>query len=119
MLTYAYERKLLVQPLINFGVEKALDEYTFLKDWKESVVIEYSFGEVINPDDYKTLDEFLRECERSFYLQFDRTHAVVSKANQRYDQLVCGEEKLLFYSLPVDQRSITMAEYVRTKKKRD
>lgn len=35
MIRYAYERGLYVQPIIAFGAEQAMNEYTFRKDWSQ------------------------------------------------------------------------------------
>ena len=119
MLTYAYLRKLLVQPVINFGIEKVLDEISFQKDYREEWTIEYLIGDVIDTKDFKTLDEFLDFCEKSFYKLFDRAHNQASEFNQRYWNLTDESEKNIFYSAPVEERSIKMIESINSKRKED
>lgn len=118
MLKYAYTRKLVVQSLITFGVELVIDEYRFAKHWKESTTIEYAWGELIDPTNFKTVEEFISECEKQFCTLFDQVHAIASKENQRYHQLKDEEEKKLFYSLDVSNRSLGMKEYYNSKKKK-
>ena len=118
MIRYAYERKLLVQPLAYFGVEKVLDEYTLLKDPFESVTIDICFDEIIYPENFDSFEKFFEHCEKQFYTLFDKTHAKSSISNQRYDALKSKEEKDKFYECPIDQRSITMVKYHLEKNKK-
>lgn len=128
MLRYAYERKLLVQPLINFGVEHVLDEYTFLKDPYRKHIIEFQCGDVIYPEKYKSLQEFTEVWESRFYRLFDDTHKNCSIENQRYTSLT-EEEKQIFYGKrlqflntdlesPDDKRSENMVKHILEKKNR-
>ena len=117
MLTYAYLRKLLVQPVMTFGIERVFDENTFQKDYFEECTVEYLAGETIDTNNFKTLDEYLEFWEKQFYTLFDIAHSQTCKENQRYCNLTDEDEKELFYSVPIEKRSITMVEYVNSKKK--
>ena len=41
-----------------FGIENAMNEFTFQKDFSKECWVDYRFGEIIDPKDFETEAEF-------------------------------------------------------------
>ena len=50
MIRYAYERKILVQPVVIFGVENAMNEFTLRKEFGSKCNMEYYASDLIDPE---------------------------------------------------------------------
>lgn len=50
MIRYAYERKLIVQPIVIFGVENAMNEFTFRREIGSKFNLEYFAADIIDPE---------------------------------------------------------------------
>ena len=130
MLRYAYERELLVQPLVSFGIENAMSEYTFRIDWEQKPLIEYHVSDWIDPKDYKpdsdsnirksdrTLEAFIKKVEKTLYTEFERNHAKVDPSNNREHFLREGEEREIYENAPVGQKSYSLNQYSKDKRKK-
>ena len=119
MIRYAYERNLLVQPIIMLGVEHAMSEYTFRRDPLEDCYMEYFFDDTIDPMEFKTNKAFFDHIQdRMFYL-FDYNHDLACDQNKRYSMLKHQEEKKSFESAKsTTERSRSMVQYNLDKRKR-
>jgi len=129
MIRYAYERGLLIQPLITFGVENAMNEFTLRKTWGESSTIEYFIGETIDPNDYKpgtgkgdpknwNVDSFFEIVEDTIYKAFENNHELILEENKRHRYLREGEERQLYESAKPGNISKTLKEYAIEKRRK-
>ena len=50
MIRYAYERKLIVQPIVIFGVENAMNEFTLRREIGSKFNLEYYASDIIDPE---------------------------------------------------------------------
>mmetsp|Transcript_13647 Transcript_13647/g.12108 ORF Transcript_13647/g.12108 Transcript_13647/m.12108 type:complete len:141 (-) Transcript_13647:53-475(-) len=129
MIRYAYERELLIQPIVVFGMENAMSEYTLKMDWNNPPTMEYYASDVIDPQDYKpgsnskiapeerTLEAFQIKVETTLFSEFERNHQRVLPANNREKYLRDGEEKTIYNQAKVGQKSIAMNEYATERRK--
>lgn len=128
MIRYAYERNLVVQPVLAFGVENAMSEFTFRKNWSDKCTIEYFVSDIIDPRDYKpgsksgnkelTREAFHQKIEDVLYSEFERNHELVLPENNRLRYLREGEEKELYNAAKKGCKSVSMKEYAREKRRK-
>lgn len=132
MIRYAYEREILLQPIVAFGMESAMSEYTLRLDWSKGALVEYYTSDVIDPKDYKpdsnskvpqekrNLQSFHKMVEDTLYEKFEEHHENVIPANNRIKFLREGEEKELYMKAPKGKKCEAMREYAieRRKQKR-
>mmetsp|Transcript_16945 Transcript_16945/g.16614 ORF Transcript_16945/g.16614 Transcript_16945/m.16614 type:complete len:293 (+) Transcript_16945:59-937(+) len=112
MIRYAYEREILVQPIVSFGMENAMSEYTLRLDWSKETFLEYYACDVIDPKDYKpdadskipkeqrNLLSFIKAVEDIMNEKFEENHENVDPDNNRMKFLREGEEKELYMKAP-------------------
>ena len=129
MLRYAYERELLVQPVVVFGIENVMSEFTFSIDWNKPALVEYYCWDVIDPKDYKpeanskiskdkrNVESFHKDFEDKFYYEFERNHEIVCPMNNRVKYLHDGEERELYEKAPLGKKSVSLAEYAKNRRK--
>jgi 1-acyl-sn-glycerol-3-phosphate acyltransferase len=98
MIGYAWSRQLQVQVMAVFGIEHAMNEFTFKKDFEKEVWVDYRFGEIIDAKDFKTEEEFFKKIEYKFEKIFDTTYKILPERNNRDYRLEKKgeEEKNLF-----------------------
>eukprot|EP00344_Euplotes_crassus_P005092 CAMPEP_0196999038 /NCGR_PEP_ID=MMETSP1380-20130617/4295_1 /TAXON_ID=5936 /ORGANISM="Euplotes crassus, Strain CT5" /LENGTH=301 /DNA_ID=CAMNT_0042415825 /DNA_START=91 /DNA_END=996 /DNA_ORIENTATION=+ len=130
MVRYAYERELLVQPIVAFGIENAMSEYTFRLDWTKGALIEYYSSDIIDPRDYKpdadskvpksdrNLQGFHKTVEKIINKSFEENHAKVDPTNNREKYLRDGEERDLYTNAPIGSKCAAMREYVTQKRRK-
>ena len=130
MTRYAYERDLLVQPVILFGVENAMNEFTLRRSWSDKCVIEYYVCDVIDPKDFKpspgsnnsaeglTREAFHKKIQDTMYEEFDRNYQMVSEFNKREKFLRAGQESELYQDAKDGNKSYAMWEYAIDKRKK-
>lgn len=119
MIRYAYERGLMVQPIVMFGVENAMSEYTFRVHPTQETLLEYYCDTLIDPKEFKTREEFHEQVQKRLYTIFDENHEFnVSEVNKRFKMLRHDAEKEAFNAVKdVQNRSMGMIEYNKEKRK--
>lgn len=66
-----------------FGIEHAMNEFTRKKDFSRECWIDYRIGEIIDPNDFKTEEEFYERVSYKFEKIFDTTYKLVPERNRR------------------------------------
>ena len=78
MLKYGYTRKHQLQLIVAFGIEHSFNEFTLQKDFSKEVLVEYCVGDLIDPTDFKTCDEFYDHVTCKFEKLFVTKNKLVS-----------------------------------------
>lgn len=66
-----------------FGIEHAMNEFTFEKDFTRECWVDYRFGEIIDPCDFETEEKFLEAVQHKFEKIYDTTYKIVPDRNKR------------------------------------
>lgn len=72
MIRYAYERGVKVQIVISFGNEQIINESQFTVNFDGVNVVSH-IGEVIDPKDFKTNEDFYNEVSKVFERDYRET----------------------------------------------
>lgn len=66
-----------------FGIENAMNEFTFQKDFSKDCWVDYRFGDMIDPIDFKSEEEFSKMVQYKFEKIFDTTYKILPERNNR------------------------------------
>ena len=83
MIGYAWSWKVQVQVMAVFGIEHAMNEYTRRKDFSKECWIDYWIGEMIDPLDFVSEEDFYNAITYKFEKIFDTTYKLVPSRNRR------------------------------------
>ena len=82
MIRYAFERRMLVQITMAFGVDDAVNEKAMKKNFCP-VPVEFRRCAPIDPDDYESIPEFYKHVSTRFMELYDETLEMLSPELQR------------------------------------